>query len=352
MMTVTRIPLLAVDGGGTKCLAVLVDDSQQIVATGRAGSCNYQGIGKELAARELEAAIRAALQEAGVRQETASADEPPSTRRSSDRQTRENSPALGKETLEIECAVFGLAGLDTEYDRRVITEMVVAVLQKLQVHVRHLLVENDGFAALLGATNGEPGILVIAGTGSIAFGVNKAGETARSGGWGHRVGDEGSGYWIGKQAVTAVLRAADGRGSQTVLTDLLLPHIGLAHVEELFNWTYGSEYSVDKLGELSLLVSQAADRGDSVALGILERAGEELFLAARAVMERLGMGRGPFKMILQGGVLQNDERVRTIVMQRIRSAAPQVVIDKAQNEPIYGVIAKGLAYLKGRTERQ
>ncbi|USG68360.1 N-acetylglucosamine kinase [Brevibacillus ruminantium] len=350
-MTVTRIPLLAVDGGGTKCLAVLVDDSQQIVGTGRAGSCNYQGIGREMAARELEAAIRAALQEAVVWQKSGSTAEAPPSLQASERGNQEDIQTLGTKTLEIECAVFGLAGLDTEYDRRVITEMVVAVLQKLQIKVRHLLVENDGFAALLGATNGEPGILVIAGTGSIAFGVNKAGETARSGGWGHRVGDEGSGYWIGKQAVTAVLKAADGRGRQTALTDLLPPHIGLSHVEELFNWTYGSQYSVDKIGELSLLVSQAADRGDAVALGILEKAGEELFHAARAVMERLCMNKEPFKMILQGGVLQNDERVRSIVLQRIRSAAPQVVIDKAQNEPIYGVIAKGLAYLKGRTEK-
>ncbi|MEJ8543755.1 N-acetylglucosamine kinase [Brevibacillus borstelensis] len=350
-MTVTRIPLLAVDGGGTKCLAVLVDDGQQIVGTGRAGSCNYQGIGREVAARELETAIRTALREAGFWQKAGSTGEHTSDVLACDCEIPENSRTMGMDALEIECAVFGLAGLDTEYDRQVITDMVVSVLQKLDVTVRHLLVENDGFAALLGATNGEPGILVIAGTGSIAFGVNKAGETARSGGWGHRVGDEGSGYWIGKQAVTAVLKAADGRGSQTALIDLLLPHIGLSHVEELFNWTYGSQCSVEKIGELSLLVSQAADRGDKVALGILEKAGEELFHAARAVMERLGMDNEPFKMILQGGVLQNDERVRSTVMQKIRSAAPQVVIDKAQNEPIYGVIAKGLAYLKGRIEK-
>ncbi|MCG6197790.1 N-acetylglucosamine kinase, partial [Anoxybacillus sp. LAT_38] len=74
---------------------------------------------------------------------------------------------------EVECAVFGLAGLDTEHDRQVITGMVRDVLEMLRIRVRHLIVENDGFAALLGATNGEPGILVIAGTGSIAFGVNR-----------------------------------------------------------------------------------------------------------------------------------------------------------------------------------
>ncbi|MDA5109199.1 N-acetylglucosamine kinase [Brevibacillus thermoruber] len=330
-MTAVHIPLLAVDGGGTKCLAVLTDRSKRTLGAGRAGSCNYQGIGREAAARELAAAISQALAEAAGRLPAAVPDDSGS------------GPAW-----EVECAVFGLAGLDTEHDRQVITGMVRDVLELLRIRVRHLIVENDGFAALLGATNGEPGILVIAGTGSIAFGVNRAGETARAGGWGHRVGDEGSGYWIGKQAIMAVLKAADGRGEPTLLESLLLPHLGLDRVDQLFNWTYGPDYSVEKVGELSPFVSQAADSQDRVAASILEAAGEELFLAARAVIERLRMKEQPFKMILQGGVLQNDERVRRIVIEHARRYTPQVTIDKAQNDPIFGVIAKGLAYLEKR----
>ncbi|QRG66495.1 N-acetylglucosamine kinase [Brevibacillus choshinensis] len=333
-MAAVRIPLLAVDGGGTKCLAVLVDRSRQEVGTGRSGSCNYQGIGEEAASRELMQAISQSLEDA---------------------LTRNNlTLLLGHEGTkvtqwEVECAVFGIAGLDTEHDREVITKMVHGVLQQLHIRVRHLIIENDGFAALLGATGGKPGILVIAGTGSIAFGVNEAGETARSGGWGHRVGDEGSGYWIGKKAITAVLKAEDGRGEPTVLKERLLPFIDLARVDELFNWTYSPHYSVDKVGELSVLVSQAADQGDLVALQILETAGEELALAARAVIERLQMKNKPFHMILQGGVLQNDDRVRKIVVERVNGYASHVVIENAQNDPIYGVIAKGLAYLDSQS---
>ncbi|MED4587050.1 BadF/BadG/BcrA/BcrD ATPase family protein [Brevibacillus choshinensis] len=333
-MAAVRIPLLAVDGGGTKCLAVLVDRSRQEVGTGRSGSCNYQGIGEEAASRELMQAISQSLEDALSR----------------------NGLTLllgheGKESVEweVDCAVIGLAGLDTEHDREVITKIVHRVLQQLNIRVRHLIIENDGFAALLGATGGKPGILVIAGTGSIAFGVNEAQETARAGGWGHRVGDEGSGYWIGKKAIVAVLKAEDGRGEATVLKELLLPFIGLARVDELFNWTYGPLYSVDKVGELSVLVSQAADQGDSVALQILQVAGEELFHAARAVIESLQMKNKPFQMILQGGVLQNDDRVRKIVVEHINRYASQVVIENAQNDPIYGVIAKGLAYLDSQS---
>lgn len=332
-MAMVQIPLLAVDGGGTKCLAVLVDRSRNEIGVGRSGSCNYQGIGEEAAARELAAAIQQAMADATVRNTLALF-------------RNDSEAAEGQLEWEVECAVFGIAGLDTEYDRQVISRMVSKVLHDLGIRVQHLIVENDGFAALLGATGGKPGILVIAGTGSIAFGVNEEQETARAGGWGHRVGDEGSGYWIGKQAIMAVLKAADGRGEPTVLKELILPHVGLGRVDELFNWTYSEHYSVDKVGELSLLVSQAANASDQVAIAILKVAGEELFDAARAVIDTLQMKNKPFQMIMQGGVLQNDDRVREIVVERVREYATQVVIENAQNDPIYGVMAKGLAYLE------
>ncbi|MBO8165543.1 MAG: N-acetylglucosamine kinase [Brevibacillus sp.] len=325
-----QIPLLAVDGGGTKCLAVMVAADQRVLGSGRAGSCNYQGSGIEAAGRELTEAIRQAMRDTG--QNGGFPDEPA--------------------VWEVECAVFGMAGLDTEHDRRVILEMVRQVLDRLAIRVRHLIVENDGFAALLGATNGSPGILVIAGTGSIAYGVNAEGRTARAGGWGHRVGDEGSGYWIGKQMITAVLKAADGRGRSTRLTDSLLSYLGLSEVEELYNWTYGPSYSVEKVGELSPLVSEAADKGDAVAGHILDQAADELYQAARAVIEQLALNDRPFKMILQGGVLQNDERVRRLVVDKVRRLTPQVEVDSDKHEPISGVIAQGLAYLHSRTEAE
>lgn len=325
-MIAVRIPLLAVDGGGTKCLAVLMDQSRQVVGTGRSGSCNYQGIGVEAAVRELKSAIQQAQEQALAQGQD------------------ENMTAPGT-VWEVECAVMGIAGLDTEYDRQVITGIVQEVLDQLSIKVQHLVVENDGFAALLGATGGKPGVLVIAGTGSIAYGVNGKQETSRSGGWGHRVGDEGSGYWIGKQAIMAVLKAADGRGKKTALTDLLLPYVGLNQVDELFNWTYSQHYSIEKVGELSVLVSQAADAGDEVAIAILQSAGDELYLAATAVIDQLGMKEERFQMILQGGVLQNDERVRSSIMAKMSSYAPEVVYEDAQHDPIYGVIAQGWAYL-------
>lgn len=323
------IPLLAVDGGGTKCLAVLIDDDGNRVGQGRAGSCNYQGIGREAAAQEIRLAIEAAVAEWGGRQKHQS----------------KHTQASDMD-MEVECAVFGLAGLDTEYDRRILIQMVEEVLSQLRIKVKYLVVENDGFAALLGATGGQPGILVIAGTGSIVYGINEQGMTARAGGWGHRVGDEGSGYWIGKQAIVSILKAEDGRGETSRLGELILTHLGLTAPEALFNWVYGSDYAVEKVGELSRLVSQAAAEGDHVARQILTVAGSELYLGAKAVIDKLGVRQSAFKVVLQGGVLQNNEWVNRILMDQLLQYAPHAVMDSVENEPIYGVMAMGLSHLR------
>ncbi|WCR27182.1 N-acetylglucosamine kinase [Paenibacillus thiaminolyticus] len=330
-MAVRRIPLLAVDGGGTKSLAVFTDRQGQVLGRGQGGPSNYHGSGTEGAMLGLAAAIREAL--ANLEHSGGSSIE-------------SNSGTV----VEVECAVFALAGLDTEADRVAITGMVQEALALLPLQVGHLIVENDGYAALLGATGGQPGILVISGTGSIIYGIDEHGRTARAGGWGHRVGDEGSGYWIGKQAALSILRAYDGRGADTKLKEWVLPFLGMEREEELFNWMYGSAYSIEQVSRLSRAVGQAASAGDKEAQRILSAAADELFYAAAAVIRHLSFHRDPFVAIMQGGVLQHESYVREALLRRIEAYAPHVQWDEARREPIYGVIAMGLSYLetKGR----
>lgn len=348
-MNMATIPLLAVDGGGTKCLAVFANAEGRVLASGRAGSCNYQGVGREAAALELTRAIEEAkrqLADLDVQGNTRSAFDGGAAPLPS--QAKAPSPAVTVESpLHVACAVFGLAGLDTDYDRQVIEELVHEALRNTQVQADRIIVENDGVAALLGATGGAPGILVIAGTGSIVYGINASGESARAGGWGHRVGDEGSGYWIGKQAIIAALRGYDGRSGATALTGKLLHHLKLSTEEELFNWAYSAAYRVEKTAGLSKLVSEAEQEGDASARMILEAAADELFLGARAVIERIGLAAAeePFALILQGGVLQNIPLVRSRLAERIRSISPLASVDEAKMEPIYGVIAQGMRLL-------
>jgi len=322
-----RIPLLAVDAGGTKTSAVLADETGTWWGSGRAGSCNYQGVGIAAAKNALLTAVAGALAETA--------------------RLRGYAEAAGVR-WEIGCAVLAVAGLDTERDRQVITGWIQEVFAALDLRVSRWVVENDAVSVLLGATDGKPGVLVIAGTGAIAIGINGEGTIARASGWGHRVGDEGSGYWIGKQAIAAVLRAHDGRGEATRLTELITQHLGLSDAEDLFSWSYSSQYAVERVGELARLVSQASRQGDPAATAILRQAGTELADAAGAVIKRLELAQSPFALILQGGVLQHDQLVRQTVTDRIQRLAPHAALDQAQKEPISGVIAHGLACLRKR----
>ncbi|MGG1442515.1 BadF/BadG/BcrA/BcrD ATPase family protein [Brevibacillus laterosporus] len=322
-----HIPLLAVDGGGTKSLAMLLTYNQQVLGTGRAGSCNYHGKGVEPATYELKMAIRRAMNEAM----------PP--------QLQDHSQTNA--SLHVDCAVFGLAGLDTSYDRAIILKLVNQVLFDLNIQIKQLVVENDCVAALIGATGGKPGILAIAGTGSIVCGIGTDGKRGRVGGWGHLVGDEGSGYWIGNQALTAIFRASDGRSDTTLLTDEVLAYLQMDDVEQLFHWVYNEKtYSVDRVGELSRLVSKAAQQGDQTAHKILEKAADELFTGIKTVMDQLDLQEQACPIILQGGVLKHEPLVRQRLIQLISEHAPKAIVDDNEQEPIKGVIAMGFSAMR------
>lgn len=325
-------PLLALDGGGTKCHAVVADAKGAWLGEGRAGSGNYQSAGKEAAAREITRAVRAAVAAAVG---SAAAD---SAYEAADGETGT--------AIRFRCAVFALAGLDTEQDRAVLTELVAKIVQDLQLQADLLVVENDGFAALLGATGGEPGVLVISGTGSIVFGMNRHGASCRAGGWGHRIGDEGSGYWIGKQAIMAVMRAWDGRGQPTMLTERLLAQFGFSGVEQLYNWTYSPDYSIERVAQLSHIVHEAGEEGDTASRLLMEQAADELHRAAAAVIHRLGLENERFYAIFQGGVLQHSSYLRRLLDERIRTGFLKAQWDPAAKEPIHGVISMGKAHLQ------
>ncbi|GCE48775.1 N-acetylglucosamine kinase-like BadF-type ATPase [Thermosporothrix hazakensis] len=316
-----RIPILAVDGGATKCLVVCAEQDGSWRGEGHAGPGNYQSVGAEEAEQNVTLAIHEALKGAGIQ-------EP-----------------------EVDIALFGMAGLDTTHDRLIIEDLIKNALRRNGVQAQEIFLENDGFAALLGATAGHAGVLAIAGTGSIVFGLNTEGKSARAGGWGHRVGDEGGGYWIGKEAIRSVLRAFDGRGPTTHLSALVLETLHFRHPTDLIDWVYSDSYTIAKIAGLSRVVGEAARTGDEVAKTILRRAADELFMAVRAVVDTLQMRRERFPVVLQGGILQNEALVRSTLTAQIMAYAPSAFIDAAKLQPVEGIIAKGKALLQEKGSR-
>ena len=190
----------------------------------------------------------------------------------------------------------------------------------------------------------------MSGTGSIAYGRNARGEAARAGGWGYVLGDEGSGYWIGRLALRAVVRHADGRGRETSLTPRVLEHFGLTRAAELIHRIYHETLAPSAIGALARYVQHAREDGDFIAARILDQAAEELVTAAAAVMKRLEMDRESFSFVLAGGmfhVLPWLRKQLTMVLPSLAAHSRTICLEE---DPAVGAVHLALAAARGRAQ--
>jgi len=271
---------LGVDGGQTATVAAIGDGEGRVLGTGMGGPCNHVRApgGRKKFIAALQTALGRACRAAG----------------------------LDAETIRFEAACLGFSG-GPEDKREIAAEMVRA---------ERLVVTTDAVIALVGATGGEPGVVVIAGTGSIAFGRNAAGSSARAGGWGYVFGDEGGAFDIVRQALRAALRFEEGWGPATALHRALLEATGAASANELLHLFYTRRYGRPRIAGLAPLVDETARRGDEVAIEILRQAGQQLALFAAAVRRQLFQPAEPVAVSYIGGVFESVpllERFRTLV---------------------------------------
>lgn len=273
---------LGVDGGATKTLAVIVDVMGRELGRGTAGSGNQAAVGPERAVASIRTAVAEAM-----------------------RQVEGSEPF---------CAAWiGLAGVDRPGDR----DRLLPHLRTLAETVR---LTNDAELALTALT-GAVGVAVIAGTGSIALGRDTAGKTARAGGWGHIIGDEGSGYELGRRALQAAARASDGRGPQTALLPAIVREWDLPRADGMIGHVY-PDGDKGTIARLSALVFAAARTGDDVARRIVREAATELALATIAVGKMLDFADEKLPVALAGGMLIHEADFRAIVLRRIRRRYP------------------------------
>jgi N-acetylglucosamine kinase-like BadF-type ATPase len=303
--------VLGIDAGGTKTLCLLADDRGTILAEARGPGANLHAAGELAVEQVLGKVIKTAI-----------ADRP--------------SPAA---------ICLGMAGVDREDEWRAVQAMVERVSRTSRA-----LVVNDALIALVAGAGNAPGIVIIAGTGSIVYGRNAGGEAARAGGWGHIIGDEGSGYWIGREALTAVMRAADGRGPETRLTADILAHFGVDDVSRLPRIVYDREVPRMSVAALGPLVQRTSEEGDAVTRGILERAADELALGVRSVASRLEMRGDPFVSVLAGGVFRVVPWLAEELARRLEEVAPRCQVRLLEEEPAVGAVELALAEARGGAE--
>ena len=301
--------MLGIDAGGTKTLCLLADANGAVVAEARGPGANLHVAG--------ESGVETTLRDVIAR-------------------------AIGDRGVAPDAICIGIAGVDRVDEAHAIDTIV----RNINPHAR-IRVVNDALIALVAGAHDAPGIVIIAGTGSITYGRNAAGEAARAGGWGHMVGDEGSGYWIGREAVAAVMRAADGRGPATRLTGEILVHFSVADVSRLPRIVYDRDVPRVNVAALGPIVQRVAELGDAVALRILDRAAEELVSAARSVTARLEMRGEPFTFYLAGGAFQVVPWLVDELTRRLVEVAPRSQVQLLREEPAVGAVWLALADARG-----
>lgn len=197
-----------------------------------------------------------------------------------------------------------------------------------------LSVTGDQVAALAGALEKASGVILLAGTGSICYGRGPDGQECRSGGWGHLIGDEGSGYAIGREILAAVVRAEDGRDPPTALTELVYRQIGITSVADLIRYVYTPSRPKRDMAALAPLLDEGCHTGDSACLEIARQAGTQLAALALPVVNRLHQEQG--ELALAGSVLLNSTFVREETVRTLRHSLPGITCVAPRRDAAYG----------------
>lgn len=249
--------VVGVDGGGTHLRVVVTDESLRVLGSGLAGSANPSLVGSDTASQRVRDAIAQALDEAGV---------PPD---------------------EVEAATLGIAGASVAHSADWVRALGQAALPSAKI-----VTSADYEIALAGANGRLEGVLIAAGTGSVAYGVSSVGESALVGGWGYLLGDEGSGYWLGLEALRAVTLAEDGHGPRTALSSEVPDALGIEPGRAaLVAWLYRGEAPRQReVAGLAPLVLRLAEQGERASEQIVRRASTHLAELGRTVVDRLALG--------------------------------------------------------------
>jgi N-acetylglucosamine kinase-like BadF-type ATPase len=301
--------VLGIDAGGTKTVCLLADDQGQVIAESRRGGANLQAVGE----LEVEKVLHEVMEE-----------------------------AIGNRAIVPAAICLGIAGVDRPDDSAVVDGIMRRIGYKARV-----VVVNDALVALEAGAPGQAGVVVISGTGSISYGRDGRGQAARSGGWGYVLGDEGSGYWIGRAALRAVLREADRRGPATLLSGMLLKHFGVRQAQGLIHEVYNTNLKPAAIGALSRCVQAAFSQGDQVAIGILRGAADELEASALSVARRLELIGESFVFILAGGIFRAVPWLEQELERRLPLSAPRSRVRLLDREPATGAVAIALQAARG-----
>lgn len=303
--------VVGVDGGGTKTAAAVLGEDLTLIGSATTGPANHRSVGVDAASANIASAINEALVAGGV--------------------------AL----KDVSAICLCLAGFDTELDLPVPQRAI-----RLTGFTGPVVLENDVVGAWAAGTEASKGIVVIAGTGSTALGMNEVGQFWRTDGWDYVLGDSGSGYAVGLAGIRAAMKALDGRVPPTRIVRELADTYGVQTAEDMRRLWDGTRFGKFEIASFAAHVSEAAAQGDEIALEILRRAGRDLGEQAVAIIRILGMERSEFPVIMVGGVFKSGHAVLDPFRESIQRAAPGATIRLPLQQPQIGAAILALRRLQ------
>jgi len=302
--------LIGIDGGGTKTDCAIADLSGKIIRQSAGKPSNFLVIGVKEAVENLFALIE------------------------------ENLFALEGDFSNVKQIVIGVAGAGREEDAMILEKGFKDFADQEGIHFKGVKVLSDAHIALEGAFPNSAGCILIAGTGSILFGKDESGNIHRVGGFGRLIGDEGSGYSIGRKALNAVSKATDGRGEETLISELLDAKMNSEASKNIINKVYKEKLDVASIAKI---VIEAAEEGDPIAEDILDEEADELVLHIRSLTNKIQTDK--LSVAFSGSLIDNKNYYSDLLKRKIKSTLPNVKVIQPAFPPLSGAIlfAKRLA---------
>ncbi|MGM0366259.1 MAG: BadF/BadG/BcrA/BcrD ATPase family protein [Actinomycetota bacterium] len=300
--------VLGVDGGATKTTAGISDINENMLSQYVAGASNYHSVGIDKARENLNEAVFSAIGDAGL------------------------------DNVEFASSCFGFAGYNTAHDRKYYERIVFNKKLKALLKADKVLIYNDTRVGLAAGSDCQDKLILIAGTGSNCYGLNREGREAKSNGWDYILADEGSGYSIGLKALRAVMRAYDGRGEKTLLSEAIFKEIGAESIADLISWTYQEPFSKDRIGALSITVCDTAKKGDRISQDILAQEAKEAEISVNAVVDKLGLEDKKFDLVLVGGNFKCEKYFKAVLTRNLKARYKKINFLPPTHDPVFGAV--------------
>ncbi len=310
--------VIGVDGGGTKTIAALADESGKIIKLAQTGSSSLRNIGVEKSVKSVAEAIRIVLSK--------------------------------RKNIKISSVFVGLPGMGEEFKNKASKIKKALLKEKIisQISPEKVTIGSDQLVAFRAGTEKKEGVVLIGGTGCVARGWKEK-KDRKASGWGW-LADEGSSFWIGQKTLQAVLKDSDGRGEKTALTNLVFKKFkiekrNISLLNQKIYFKKDKDF-ITTISLLSIICGSAAKKGDKKARKILLEAGEELALGANTVIKKLELDKTKesFPLVLAGSLFKSETIVKK-VKSEIKKTAPNAQLIVLKKEPVVGAVKIALESL-------